>query len=243
MLAILQGDYVRAERYLVESLALARELGDPLLVGEAMGYSGYLSYRHGNYAGAQELLEESLRLLQETPDRAHGAFVHLILGDTALTQERFDIAASYYQEAIVRFREARYAWGLSDAEAGLAGVSYCAGDLALAAARYDESLERAWSLGFPMYVASALFGLAAVAAGAGHSEDGANLFGAAEGVIASLGAPTFPRDQPIVERGLATLSGSLGETRLATARESGRKLSGDEIIAKARKVAQSVAGA
>ena len=214
MLAILQGDYPRAATFLKESLPLAQTLNDPFLVGEAMAYSGYLAYRLGDYARADHLLEEGLIRLRERPESAHGAFAFLILGDTALAQEQFERATNAYQEAIDRFQDAGYAWGLSDAQAGLAGVSFCSGNVERAATQYRESLERAWDLGFPMYVASSLLGLAAVAAASGFAEAGAHLLGAGEGLIASLAAPQFPRDQPIVPRGLSVLHATLGQDRL-----------------------------
>ena len=242
MLAILQGDYIRAGVFLDESLALARNLADPILIGEATAYAGYLAYRHGDYARAERLLDEGLRLLRGVAEVAHGAFALLILGDTALAQEQFEKATIAYHEAIDRFREAGYAWGLSDAQAGLAGVHYATGNHAEAATHYAASLERAWQLGFPMYVASSLHGLAAVAAASGLAEEGAHLLGAAEGMIAALGAPMFPRDQPILERGLCMLSAALGEDRLTRARHTGRMMSTGEVIAAARDVAAAVTG-
>jgi non-specific serine/threonine protein kinase len=236
MLAILQGDYSRAATFLDESLVLARELGDPFLVGEALAYTGYLSYRQGDYALADRLLDEGLRSLRHVPQSAHGAFALLILGDTALVQEHFERAALSYREAIDRFRESDYAWGLSDAQAGLAGVRFCIGDVAGAANDYRESLARAWDLGFPMYVASALFGLASVAAASARPEVGAHLLGAAEEMIASLAAPMFPRDQPILERGLAALRSTLGQERLGAMRAAGRTMSVAQAVAEADEV-------
>jgi predicted ATPase/DNA-binding XRE family transcriptional regulator len=240
-LAILQGDYGRADTLLDEGLALARDLGDPRLTGDVMSYSGFVSYRRGEYVRAEGLLGEALRLLRGVAESADGAFALLILGDNALAQDQFERAATVYQEAIDHFQVAGYSWGLSDAKAGLAGVNYCTGDLVLAAARYRESLEQAWSLPFPMYVASALLGLGAVSASCGHAEEGARLLGAAEGLTASLGAPMFPRDRPIRERGLSVLRATLGEERLAEIRAGGRIMRIEQAVAEANAVAEAVA--
>ncbi|HEU5430050.1 MAG TPA: AAA family ATPase, partial [Thermomicrobiales bacterium] len=240
MLAINQGDYARAERLLDEAGGLARELREPFLVGEVMSYSGYLAYRQGDFARAERLLADGLRRLRGEAASAHGGFALLILGDTAMAQEQLARAAILYQEAIDCFEEAGYAWGLSDAQAGLAGVHYCMGNLTQAAAGYRGSLERAWALGFPLHVASALQGLAAVAATAGRPDVGAQLFGSADSLIASLGAPMFPRDQPIRDRGLAALRSALGEERLPPAREAGREMSVEQAIAVATTVADAV---
>ena len=240
MLAILQGDYARAESFLTESLGLARKLGDPFLVGEALAYTGYLAYRQGDYGQADRLLDEGLRSLRHVEQSGHGAFAFLIRADTALVQEHFDRAALSYQEAIDRFQAAGYAWGLSDAQAGLAGVCFCMGKLGQAANHYRESLERAWELGFPMYVASALLGLGAVAATSQQAEAGAQLLGAAEELIASLAAPMFPRDEPVRERGLAALQSTLGHDRLAALREAGRRMSIPQAVKEAEELAQAV---
>jgi predicted ATPase/DNA-binding XRE family transcriptional regulator len=240
MLAILQGDYPRAATFLAESRELAAELGDPFLVAEAVAYSGYLAYRQGDYRQADHLLEQGLRPLRRVAQSGHGAFALLILGDTALVQEQFARAAGFYQEAIDRFQDAGYAWGLSDAQAGLAGVSFCTGDLVRAVTQYRESLERAWDLGFPMYVASALLGLGAVAARAGYPEAGGHMLGAAEGLIASLAAPQFPRDQPIRQRGLAALQATLNQDQLAALREGGQIMPLGRVVAEAEAMARAV---
>jgi hypothetical protein len=102
-----------------------------------------------------------------------------------------------------------------------------------------DSLNRAWDLGITMLVASSLLGLAGVATASGWPEESARLLGAAEGSAASLGAPLFPRDQPIRERVLTALRGNLGEERLAIEREAGRALTVEQAIAKAQDVADA----
>jgi hypothetical protein len=93
-----------------------------------------------------------------------------------------------------------------------------------------------------MYQASCLLGLAAVAAACGWSDEGAHLIGAAEGLIASRGAPMFPRDQPIRARGLAALEATLGEERLTNMQAAGRMMSIEQAVAEAKAVAEAVAG-
>ena len=87
---------------------------------------------------------------------------------------------------------------------------------------------------------SSLHGLAGVAAESGQPEAGARLLGAAEGIVASLGAPAYPRDQPVRERALAALTAALGTERLAAAREAGRALTLEAAIAEAQAVAEAV---
>jgi hypothetical protein len=76
---------------------------------------------------------------------------------------------------------------------------------------------------------------AADASDAVRDED-AHLLGVAEAMLASLGAPVFPRDQPILIRTRTALTGALGEDHLTRARETGRTMS----VAKAKELAGAV---
>jgi len=89
-------------------------------------------------------------------------------------------------------------------------------------------------------MASALLGLAGVTAASGQPEPGASLLGAAEGVLAPLGAPILPRDQLVRERGLAAMTAELGEEHLAFALEAGRALTVEQAVARARAVGEAV---
>ena len=66
-LAIFQGDYARAASFIDQGLALARELGEPTLVGEALTYSAFLSFRRREFAQAEELLSKCGARLGRNP--------------------------------------------------------------------------------------------------------------------------------------------------------------------------------
>jgi non-specific serine/threonine protein kinase len=234
------GDHARAALFAAEGLALAREFGDPHLVGEALANFGLVAYRQGDYGRAEELLLEAHDLLRDQVERSPDGTTLLILGDTALAQEQFARAAAWYAEALEHFEATRYPWGLSDARAGLGGVYFCLGDLAQAATLYGDSLKRAQDQGLMMLVISSLFGLMAIAGASGQPETGAHLLGAAEGLAESLGAPIYPRDRPVRDRALAALSATLGDQRLADARAAGRALTVEEAISEAQAVAEAV---
>ena len=233
------GDHARAAMFATEGLALARQLGDSSLIGEALTNAGHVAYRQGEYGRAEELLLEAHRLLRDRAERDPDGTTLLILGDTALAQEWFDRAASWYGKALEHFQATGYPWGLSDAQAGLGGVRFCLGNLERAATLYRDSLERAQHHGFTMLVISSLFGFAAIAAQSGHPETGAHLLGAAEALAESLGAPIYPRDRPVRDRALAALTAAPGEHQLG-ALQAGRALTLEEAIGEARAVAESI---
>ena len=250
LLAILQGDNARGEEFLAKAEALARELDDPALVGEALAYSAFLSYRRREFARAEELLDEARRTLGGQAERGSGTgpiwtlggvVPFLTLGDLALAQGQIAQAETQYEEAIALFRAAGSEWGLRDMQAGLGAVRYLTGDLAGAATLYAESLQRSHTMAFWTIVVSALLGLAGVAVDAGQPEVGARLLGATEGFAARLGATLFTRDDPVYDRVLSTLQLALSEERLAAIREAGQLLSTEAAIAEAQAVAEEVA--
>ena len=244
-LAIFQGDYDRAAIFIAEELTLARELGDPVLVGQARTAAGLLAYRRGEFGQAENLVEEAYRILREHVDTVPEPVLHLgvallELGDIALAQEQFDRAARRYEDALARFEPGHNLWGVIDAQIGLAAVSLCTGNAERAVMLYVESLDRAEDVGATVLVASALLGLAAVAAESGLPEEGARLLGAAQRIASFLSAPMFPRDRPVRDRCVAALSAALGLNRLAAPLEAGRALTLEASIAEAQAVAAAV---
>jgi predicted ATPase/class 3 adenylate cyclase len=234
------GDYSQAEFFVAEALAIARQLDDPVLIGDALAQSGAVAYRQGAYGRAEELLLEAHELLRR---RAAGNWYGgelSLLGDMALVQGHFDQAAAWYAQAIEILKKTGHLWDLTDAEEGLGALNVCTGNLIEAAALYRESLDRAQDHGFTMLVSSALLGVATMAVASRQPETGARLLGAAEGIAESLGVPIYPRDLPVRERGLDALRAALGEERLAAEREAGQALSIDVAVGEAMAVIQNV---
>jgi tetratricopeptide (TPR) repeat protein len=245
MLTIFKGDYDPAASLSAEELTLAREVGAPLLIGRALINAGLLAYRRGAYDQAEELTDEASHLLsglaatdpEAIPARCAGLVTR---GDTALVQRQFEQAEMRYQEVLDLIKSAGSSnfWTPIDAQTGLAAVNYCRGDLNQAATLYSASIDLARGLDVTLLVASALLGLAGIAAESGKPETGAHLLGAAEEV--ALGVPLFPRDRPVHERALFALTEALGEERLAAARATGWALTIEEAIGEAKVVAKSV---
>jgi predicted ATPase/transcriptional regulator with XRE-family HTH domain len=239
-LAIFQGDYARAASFIDEGLALARVLGDAILVGEALTYSAFLTYRRREFARAEDQLDEARRTLGGQADSEQGVMPFFLLGDLALVQGQFARAARHYEEGIALFRLAGNDWGVRDMQAGLAAVRYWTGEFPQAAVLYGESLQRSHEMNYWPLLASSLLGLSAIAIESGKPEAGARLLGAAEGSAASLGMPILTRDFAVLEHALAALMAALGPKPLAAAREAGRALSREAAIAEAQAVAAAV---
>jgi predicted ATPase/DNA-binding XRE family transcriptional regulator len=240
-LELFRGDYGQAAAAIAAGLTLANEFGDQLLIGRALTTAGMVAYRRGEYGPADAVLGQAVRVLREVADDSPAVVAELglalcVRGDATLTQKRFDDARRWFEEAFDVLESSGSVWGAIDAGLGLAGVCYCVGDLPRAAALYRENLDRAREVGITLLVASALLGLSGVVAESDDGQTGARLLGAAEGILASLGAAMFPRDRPILDRCLAVLTAELGEERLTAARAAGRTMSVEEASAEAMEI-------
>jgi predicted ATPase/transcriptional regulator with XRE-family HTH domain len=247
-LASFQGDYARATSFYEEGLAMAQALGDPSLMAEALTYSAFLAYRHREFARAEQVLAEARHILVGSAGAESGALPFLTfggvvpffhIGDLALVQGQFAQAATEYEEGIVLFKAAGSESGLRDLQAGLAAVRYLTGDFPEAAALYGESLQQSHAMAFWPLVVSSLLGLAGIAIEVGDPARGARLLGAAEGIASSLGSPMYTREDPVMDRVLATVRLALDEQRFADLREAGRALSIEAAIGEALTAAEA----
>jgi predicted ATPase/transcriptional regulator with XRE-family HTH domain len=236
VMAVYLGNHERAAPFFAEALAVAHDVGDPFLLGQAVAFVGWLSYRRGEYQRAEERIAEALRLLQGIPDPVRATPALLIAGDTAMVQEHFAQALPHYQQIIDLNQTAGYGWILCDAQSGLAGVHYCLGYMDQAAMLYAESLRRAYAQHITTQFVSALVGLAAVTTATGHPQVGARLLGAAEGLADGIEAHLFPRDFPVRQRALAALTAALGEDQLAAELAAGRSQTMDQAVAAAEAI-------
>src|SRR3712207_143009 len=100
VMAVYMGNHERAAPFFTEALAVARDVGDPFLIGQAVAFVGWLSYRRGEYQRAEERIAEALHLLDGIPDPVRATPTLLIAGDTALVQEQFVQALPHYQKII-----------------------------------------------------------------------------------------------------------------------------------------------
>jgi predicted ATPase/DNA-binding XRE family transcriptional regulator len=246
MLAIFQGDYVRAEELSQTASALAGESSLPLLTGQALTLAGFLALRLGDHDQAEFLLNQAYVLLCSLSASVPSAIadigtVLLMLGNMDVVRERFDRAANREATALKHFQRTGNDWGIGEAQSALGAIRFCTGHHPQAAAHYLESLGCAQHLGHPLLVASLLHGLAGVAAATGQPEKGARLLGAAEAIRGALEAPMAPRDMPVHRRALAALTAELGEERLAAARGAGRCLERGHAMAEALALATTVA--
>jgi non-specific serine/threonine protein kinase len=244
-----QGDYAAAERYLAESLMLARQSGDPLLLYYALQTRGILAERQGDLAGASEWLHESLRFGRECAARATGAKppmggTLLTLGMVARRSGDRAAAREYVQEAIRELRPRGRLWTLAGALGELGVLQAYNGELTDAAANLLEGMALHWWQGDAAFITRALRGCAAIAAITGNAITAAHLLGAAAEIDASTpyAGIALERDRDVVAWCLQWLAVSLSPSVMESLHATGAALTIAQAVAMARAVATGVLG-
>jgi tetratricopeptide (TPR) repeat protein len=187
-----QGDYTGASALHEESLALYRALGDKWGVAFALDSLGTIAGEQGDEIRAQTLFAESLALLRELGHKQGVANTLLNMGVAALSQGDYELAAVFSEESLVLQRELDDRQGIAIALLNLGGVALAQDNTRRAVTLLTESLALCRDLGDLPSIAECLEGLAALAGAYGRVGQAARLWGAAEVLRSTSGAPLPP---------------------------------------------------
>ncbi len=225
------GRYGDAQRYLEESLEIARELGDKRGVAAALQPLALAAFGLGDVAKARGHLDEALALAQERGVPRDAAAVLNALAQIHRMQGEQGAAQSLYERAIALLRELGDRENLALALLNLAMVSIDSGCAQRSVAMLEEALVIAQDIGSKPAGQSVLDVCAGLAAFCEQWEYAARLFGAAEAHKDQTGIHRDPADEafllPLVERARA----ALGATTFAASEASGRQLSYNDTMA------------
>ncbi|MDQ3926428.1 MAG: helix-turn-helix domain-containing protein [Actinomycetota bacterium] len=234
-MAFTQGDYESCERYLQESLELAREVGDAIRAAHAVYVLGLLSLNGQDLEAARSRLEEALSLYLEIGDNNQMvASVRSHLGTLLLIQGDHDQAAAMMEEGLALARELGDRLGISNALYTLAQVAQSRGDHDLAARRFAEGVTLSEEIGDRANLGYFLEGLAVVAGVRGEAERSARLFGAAKGLLQAVEAPVYDYYEPnrsLYERTAAAVRSQLGESAFKEAWAGGQATTFEQAVA------------
>jgi hypothetical protein len=131
-------------------------------------------------------------------------------------------------------RRAGDTWGLGIVLAAAASLAIVREDYTQASAQASEALSLCQELEDPRGIAWSLEVFAGLLAATGLADGAARLWGAAEGLLESVGGSLAPSIRWVRERYIERARASVGETSFDTARNEGRGMSLPQAITLAR---------
>ena len=211
-----------AQALLERSLALFREQGDRRSLALPLGYLGRVALRTGDPVGARVRLEEALAIVEDIGETWLVASVLDSLAEVARCEDDQARAERLLGRSLALWRElGSTGTQTQGALHQLGHVALARGDAARADGLFRESLTLARAQGNKRHVATALAGLACVAAATGQPETAARLFGAAGALRRAVGAALSPADRIAHRRAEARARAAAGAAAFAAARAAG----------------------
>jgi predicted ATPase/DNA-binding XRE family transcriptional regulator len=229
-----QGHYESCERYMQESLELARAVGDKVRAAHTVYCLGAVALNGQDLETARSRLEEALSLYLEADDNYQMVpNVRNRLGTILLIQGDHDRAAATIEEGLALARKLGDRIGINDALYVLAQVAQARGDHDLAARRFEEGVSLSKAMGDRANLGYYLEGLAVVAGVRGETERSVYLFGAAEGMLEAVEAPVYDYFEPnrsLYEQIKARVRSQLGEAAFEEARKQGQVMTLEQAV-------------
>jgi tetratricopeptide (TPR) repeat protein len=217
---------------LEEALRIGKEMGDPRTIATALRNLGLLENINGNYTEARTFLEQSLEIWRKlgAAGKTGSTWTLIFLGDVALNHSNPDWARSLYEETVAVLRELGDLNFLAYSVRRLAQLYWQEGRYDDAIAQLQESLNRNQDIADPRGVIACLAGFAAIATAREQFQRAAQLMGAVETQLASLGIRLLYMDKMEYDRNLAVLQVKLDEHTLKQFWAKGNDMSFEETI-------------
>jgi len=234
-----QGDYSKGRVLFEENLARQRELGNKrgIAFSLCMFAQMLVDCQHDS-ATVRSLPEEGLALFREIGDKWGIATAFMLLGQVALQQGDLPTASSLAEESVRLCKEVGHRWDTgpsiaifaSQAVAVLAKVADVQHDQVRARALFKESLDIAREVGDKVLIASGLESLAGVVAAQGEPVWATRLWGAAEALRETIGAPMPPVEHASYERATVAVHVYLGERTFAAVWAEGGTMTPEQVL-------------
>jgi tetratricopeptide (TPR) repeat protein len=228
------GQVSRAMDLGAESVARARDLGDPWYLAMALNNYGWNRAMSGNVDGVtEELLAESLRL-RRSLDEKRGVGVTLgSLAELQLLRGDLEAAAATVEEMLALSNALTNA-ELASVTLNLHGFLYLArGDPAQAAQAFQDSLQRSRPLGFQLLATEALLGLGEAAAQQGAFTRALRFAAAASRVLTTAGQQPASFHQAAINRIQRHVEQALDQPARQTIRTAAETVTLDQVLAEA----------
>jgi predicted ATPase/class 3 adenylate cyclase/DNA-binding CsgD family transcriptional regulator len=225
--AIDQGEYAVGRSRAEEGLKLFRK-------GGSEGTYAYLRligavFRQGDLARAGMLAKECLTLCQQDGDKDDIAQALDLLGQITLYQGDAITARSLFEESLAIRQELESPWLIATSLCRLASVSAIQGEHTTARTLYEQSLAVVMEEDNKLLLAGSLEGLAGTLVEP-ELTWATHLWGAAEALRESIGAPLPPVERAHYERSVAAARSQLGEQFFEAAWAEGRGMTPEQVL-------------
>jgi tetratricopeptide (TPR) repeat protein len=216
-----------------EALSIGRELDDPRIIATAFRNLGLLENINGNYTEARAFLEQSLEIWKAMgpAGKTGSTWTMIFLGDVALKHSDHDWARSLYEETVAVLREMGDLNFLAYSVRRLAQLSWYQGQYDEAISQLQESLILNQKVADPRGIVACLAGFAVIAVAQEQYQRAAQLMGAIETQLTSLGIRLLYMDKMEYDRNLPIVREKLNKKILDKFWVEGRGMSLDEAIA------------
>jgi non-specific serine/threonine protein kinase len=229
-LAWAQGDAGAAGSQLVESVAVWRELDDPLGLAYALQFLGMSVIGQGDVMQAHALEEESVAIFRTGADQFGLATSLSSLGVALLVQGEYVAARSYFDESVIVFRAIGDEWGVALPLRNLGIAALRQGDYKQAAEFARESLRALRGPQEKWFISRSLETLAEALAMQGDCARAARLFGASEAMREEIGASVLAFYRADYDSGVAATRAGLSEEALWKSWDAGRVMTPAEAV-------------
>jgi len=233
-LAYFMGKYQEARRYLEESLAIARALGNPLRMAKPLQPLGGACLGLGDLETARRHLEEGLARARELGHKREIAGALNSLAQLYRVEGELDTAELLFESVIALARELGDKESVSIGLLNRAMIAVCRESAPAAAAMLLEVIANNEDVGSKAVGQSVLESTAGLAALRKDWSRVARLYGAAEAQSAMAGLHRDPADESFLAPRVASARAAFGAEAFARQESEGRALGYAAAIAEAR---------
>jgi tetratricopeptide (TPR) repeat protein len=224
-----RGDYDRATELHGEALELYRQVGDDSGVAFALICLGTQRLENSDYERATPLYEAALTISRRIGDRPNIAMAIRSLAEVARQRGEYERAKTLGMECLSLYQEMTDEFNVAATVGWLGLLTVWSGDEHdLADGFLKESLALNREVGNWGYGVYCLEGFAGLAGARAQGARAARLWGAAETLRESIGAPPTPEARPYYERSMAAARAQLGEAAWEAAFAEGSMMSPEE---------------
>jgi predicted ATPase/DNA-binding SARP family transcriptional activator len=228
----LLGDPAAARPLAAAGTRLARRLDEPPLLVRTISAHAFALRDMGEMAAAKALAAECVDVARGAGFPPAEMGFALWIQCTALL-EAGDVgpAEEAAREAEALWRRTGDHWGLSMVLHGLGMARIGSGELAQAAAHFREAVELLRRDGEPYFIARSIEGLAIALVHHGEADAASRLFGAAEAIRETIGAPLLAFEEARYRKTVEILVPLLESQKRAAAWAEGRAMDLEAVIA------------